>query len=97
MRNYEPKVQRLNSYEEVVGVLNNLNRNCAFLIAQIGNLNIALPAEMEDKLIPFIGMKIGILHTDITGKEFLVRSIQIRETTCKAIANPIAQCCLEVA
>ena len=36
---------------------------------------LALPTEMEGKLRTLIGMRIGILHTDIAGKEYLVRII----------------------
>jgi len=36
---------------------------------------LALPTEMEGKLRTLIGTRIGILHTDIAGKEYLVRII----------------------
>ena len=46
-----------------------------FLMARISEVILALPTEMEDKLRTLIGTRIGILHTDIAGKEYLVRII----------------------
>jgi hypothetical protein len=93
MNNYQQKIQRLGIYEEVVGVLYELNGNETFLIARIGNLDIVLPPEMESELCPIIGTHIGILHTDIPGKEYLVRSMPSCVATYSSAANEEAQSC----
>jgi hypothetical protein len=63
----------LDFYEEAFDVLNELTKDQGFLIARISKVTLALPLEMEGKLRPLIGKRIGILRTDIPGKEYLVR------------------------
>ena len=75
MRQDKKKIQRLGFYEEAVGTLDGLAADQEILNAQISEILLALPLEMESKLRPLIGTRIGILHTDIAGKEYLVRSI----------------------
>jgi hypothetical protein len=87
----QPKLQRLGFYEEAVGVLKGLNKNEAFLVAQIGKLEIVLPHELEGKLHPFFGMKIGVLRTDIPAREYLVRSMPSLRA-CPSSGIPEAQC-----
>lgn len=65
----------LGIYEEAVGTLKELTIDQGFLIAQVSNVTLALPTEMEKRLRPLIGTRMGILHTDIRGKEYLVRII----------------------
>jgi hypothetical protein len=65
----------LGFYEEAVGTLTELTVDQGFLIAQISKVMLALPTEIENRLRPLIGARIGILHTDIPGKEYLVRTI----------------------
>ena len=65
----------LDFYEEAFDVLNELTKDQGFLIARISKVTLALPLEMENKLQPLIGNRIGILHTDIAGKEYIVRII----------------------
>ena len=65
----------LGFYEEAVGTLSGLTIDQGFLIVRISKVTLALPIEMENKLRPLIGTRIGILHTDIAGKEYLVRII----------------------
>jgi hypothetical protein len=67
----------LGFYEEAVGTLTGLTVDQGFLIAQISNVMLALPIEMESKLATLMGSRIGILHTDIPGKEYLVRSFSV--------------------
>ena len=58
---------------------------------RIGNVNIALPPEMKDKLRPLVGKRIGILHTDVPGREYLIRDLseeKARKQDALA-ANPI--------
>jgi hypothetical protein len=38
-------------------------------------LDLVLPPEMEDRLAPFIGIRMGILHTDIPGRDYLLQVI----------------------
>jgi hypothetical protein len=75
MKQDEMRIQRLEFYEEAVGTLYELTVDQGFLIAQISKVILALPTEIENKLRLLIGARIGILHTDIPGKEYLVRVI----------------------
>jgi hypothetical protein len=65
----------LGFYEEAVGTLTGLTVDQGFLIAQISKVSLVLSTEMECELRPLIGARIGILHTDVAGKEYLVRII----------------------
>lgn len=67
------KMYRLSFYEEVVGTLSELREKEGFLIARIAGLDILFPIELEAKLRPLVGMRLGILHSDIFGKEYLFR------------------------
>ena len=64
---------RLSFYEEVVGTLSELREDEGFLIAKISALDIIFPIELEAELRPLVGMRLGILHSDIFGKEHLIR------------------------
>jgi hypothetical protein len=70
----------LGFYEEAVGTLHGIAVDQGFLIARISKVILALPIEMECKLAPLMGTRIGILRTDILGKEYLVRSIPGKKT-----------------
>jgi hypothetical protein len=70
------KMCHLGFYEEAVGDLTELTGDEGFLMARISKVGLVLPTELEDKLRPLVGMKVGILHTDILGREYLVRVIQ---------------------
>ena len=72
---YTHKRQRLGIFEEVVGTLSEITQENGFLIAEISGFEIVLPSEMEDKLFPLLGKRVGILRTDIPGKEYLVRIV----------------------
>jgi hypothetical protein len=94
---YTHKRQRLGIFEEVVGTLSEITQENGFLIAEISGFEIVLPSEMEDKLFPLLGKRVGILRTDIPGKEYLVRIVtekkypafdQIREAS---LTEPKAQ------
>lgn len=73
-------MQLLGLYEEAVGTLSELTIDQGFLIARISKVLLALPPELECKLAPLMGMRIGILRTDIPGKEYLVRSFLEEKT-----------------
>jgi hypothetical protein len=75
MTKHRSEIQRLGFFEEAVGDLHELTLDQGFLIAGISKVNLVLPPEMESKLHPLIGMRVGVLHTDIAGKEWLVRVI----------------------
>jgi hypothetical protein len=68
-------IARLSFFEEAVGSLHELTLEESLLVARIGSEILALPPEMEGKLKPFLKHRIGILRTDIPGKEYLVRVI----------------------
>jgi hypothetical protein len=69
------KIYRLDFFEEAVGTLNELVEDEGALIARISEVVLALPNDFNDLLRPLLGQRIGILHTDIPGKEYLVRTI----------------------
>jgi hypothetical protein len=76
MTRHQLRMQCLGFYEEAIGTLSEMTEDEGFLLARIGKLDLVLPTEMEDKLRPLVGMKVGIIHTDIPGREYLVRVIQ---------------------
>jgi len=63
----------LHCWEEAVGTLLKIQNEGGFLRAVIGNIIVILPYDMEDKLRPLIGKRIGVLRTDIPGKEYLIK------------------------
>ncbi len=63
----------LSLYEEVLGRLGGLTCRDGTLIASIGKMKLALPAELEQSLRPLIGQKVAILRTDIPDKQYLFR------------------------
>ena len=71
----EQKICHLGFYEEAVGILNELTEENGLLIARISDLALILPLEMEDKLRPLVGIRMGILRTDIPGRDYLLRVI----------------------
>lgn len=66
---------RLSLYEECLGPLGSLTCRDGTLIASIGEIQLALPAELEQSFRPLIGQRIAILRTDIPGKQYLFRVI----------------------
>ena len=80
MQSKQLNVQLLGLYEEALGTLSELTIDQGFLIARISKVVLALPPELEGKLAPLMGTRIGILRTDILGKEYLVRSIPREKT-----------------
>ena len=69
------EMYHLGIFEEAVGVLTALTIDQGFLIASISDLDLVLPTEMEDKLRPLMGARMGILHTDIPGRDYLLQVI----------------------
>ncbi|MCJ7445722.1 MAG: hypothetical protein MUO26_14575 [Methanotrichaceae archaeon] len=67
------KIVRLAPYEEVLGTLYELIEYEDFLAAKIGKIMVYLPMEIKQKLSPFIGRNIAVLHTDIPQKQYLYR------------------------
>lgn len=66
------------------------------LLAEIGEHVIVLPIELRDSLIPHLGCKIAILHTDIETKEWLFR-ILAEDTMKDSCENGQASaCCAEI-
>jgi hypothetical protein len=76
MKQNNKEIRSIGFFEEAVGTLSQLFTDQGFLIARISKINLVIPLEMKDKLRPLIGKRVGILHTDIPGKEYLVRSFQ---------------------
>jgi hypothetical protein len=67
------QLYRLSYYEEAVGTLYQLEKDNDLLVAHIGKIALALPFEMEEKLRAHLSKRIGILHTDIPRKSYLIR------------------------
>jgi hypothetical protein len=70
----------LHHWEEAVGPLEKIGMENGLLKVVIGKIILILPLEMERKLAPLMGKRIGILRMDILGKEYLVRSIPGKKT-----------------
>lgn len=66
----------LGKWEEVCGNLAEVSADECGIIASIGCMRISFPQELLPKLRPHIGIGIGILRTDIPGKEYLIRVLQ---------------------
>ena len=70
------QLYRLAHYEEAVGTLYQLEKDNNLLVAHIGKIALALPLEMEEKLLAYLSKRIGILHTDIPSKTYLIRAAE---------------------
>jgi hypothetical protein len=86
---YKYKRQYIGVFEEAIGTLSRVARENGLLIAEMTNkIEIILPQELEGKLCPLIGRKLGILHTDILDKEYLIKVIpELEEGTPAAVEN----------
>ena len=91
MASQESKIHKLGNYGEIRGPLRVLNVDRWYLRASIGDYDIVLPREMEQKLRPLVGKLVGILHTDVPGKEYIIRTLsEEKEATQDALAdNPL--------
>lgn len=67
--------RRLGPFEECAGPLKEVNEQGGVLVALIGEIHLSLPLDTEHSLLPFIGQRITILHTDIPGKQYVFRAI----------------------
>jgi hypothetical protein len=72
---YKNEKHQLGIFEEAVGTLCEMARKDGFLIVEISGFNIVLPLDIEVELALLIGKRVGILRTDIPGKEYLIRII----------------------
>ena len=73
MIKHQSGMQFLGFFEEAIGKLNELTEDEEVLNARIGEVVLVLPPEMKNRLLPLLAMCVGILHTDIPGKEYLFR------------------------
>ena len=73
------EVHHLSPYEEALGVLKELVVKDAVLFAKIGKVSLALPVELEEKIRPHVGKRVGLIRTDIPGKQYLIRVIPDQE------------------
>lgn len=64
---------RLKPWEEIVGRLEEIEEADEEIIANISGYRVVLPKYMKRKLSKCHGKRIGILRTDIEGKEYLLR------------------------
>jgi hypothetical protein len=85
------RVRFLEPYEEIVGTFDELSMTEGLLVARFKTMAIALPIDMEDRIRPFVGQKIGILRTDIPEKLYLFRLLD-QETTVQEKATISEDC-----
>ena len=69
------KPNGLPPWNEVVGPLLDVQIVEGHVLAQIGKISVVLPLGLGKTLQSLIGTRIGILRTDIIGKEYLLRAI----------------------
>jgi hypothetical protein len=75
-----PEGRRLDTWEEAVGLLNELEEKEGFLFAKISKVSLILPVELEEKMRPYIGKRVCLLRTDILGrKQYVIRVIPDQE------------------
>ena len=67
----EPKIHRLETYEEAVGVLHGFQETNGYILANIGPVVVILPFKLGPELKPLTGERIGILRTE---KDFRLRT-----------------------
>lgn len=75
MYKHQQEITWLSPYEEADGTLYELIVDDEFMRARLSGMVLVLPREMDSKLRPFLGTRIGILRTDLPGEEYLVRSL----------------------
>ena len=91
------KVTRLEPWMEVIGPFVELEEQEGVLLADIAEHIVILPLDLKDTLMPYLGHHIGLLRTDISGKEYLVRnkaeekSIAFVEADVPELIKPKAQ------
>jgi hypothetical protein len=68
-----PEVHHLDFWEEAVGNLKKLEVNNGVLFAQISKVSLMLPLEMEEKMRPYVGKRISILHAEPPSRSYLLR------------------------
>ena len=91
------KVMRLGPWMEVIGPFVELEEQEGVLLADIAEHIVILPLELKGILMPHLGYHIGLLRTDISGKEYLVRneaeekSMASVEADVSELAKPKAQ------
>jgi hypothetical protein len=75
------KVLFLEPYEEIVGTIDELSFFEGLLIGRFGTIMIAIPHDMENRIRPFIGKKLGLLRTDLPAKPYLFRLLDQENAT----------------
>jgi hypothetical protein len=71
----QAELRHLHHWEEVVGPLTELDDDEGILLAKIGKIALALPADMADTLHPHIGQRIAILRTDDRARPYRFRIV----------------------
>ncbi|MDD3564041.1 MAG: hypothetical protein WCY97_05240 [Methanothrix sp.] len=75
------EVRHLQPWQEVVGILTELDDEETILLVKIGKIALALPIDMADVLRPHIDQRIAILRTDDPTKPYLFRSSSAKNET----------------
>jgi len=67
--------RRLSSWEEAVGVLEQLAEYEDVLVATIGRITLALPTGLGDALRPYLGQRIALLRCDDPARAYRFRTV----------------------
>lgn len=76
-----PEPRRQQPWDELLRLLLSLAECNGMLLAEVGEIVVVLPIEMEPDLSLLVGSRIGILRTDIPNKEYLVRLLSEKQAT----------------
>lgn len=57
----------------ILGTIIDVQRYEGEILVQIGKNSIILPIELEQRLLPLKGIRIGILHTDMPQNQYILR------------------------
>ncbi len=72
-------------WSEIFGLVQDVRIFEEHAIALIGKIHVVFPIEVGQKLRTHVGVRVAILHTDIEGKGYLIRTLSqksISEMTC---------------
>ena len=87
MYKHQPKMKCLRRWEAAYGTPTEMTSEQGVVCVAMGENILVLPPEMEDKLRPFMGRRIGIIRTDLPDEEYIIRTLsEEREATQDTLA-----------
>ena len=75
MQKHQHQMRCLRLWEEAYGIPPELIEKQGAVCVTMGENILVFPPEMEDKLRPFMGRRIGIIRTDLPDEEYIIRVI----------------------